>query len=108
MSTPVQMPNLRLAAQHLAVEAQAALLGHREHILQIDKERQDYESTAFMLESLPKEGTPEIMVPLGKAAFFSGKLVDTQHCLVRMGALLELQCKDECSQTFCLAKESRE
>ncbi|CAL8464534.1 g4069 [Coccomyxa elongata] len=85
MSNPVQMPNLRLAAQHLAVEAQAALLGHREQILQIDKERQDYESTAFMLDSLPKEGTHEIMVPLGKAAFFPGKLVDTQHCLVRMG-----------------------
>ena len=88
MNDPVQLPNLRLAAHHLAVEAEAALLHHHEQILLIDKERQDYESTAFMLKNLPKEGTPEIMVPLGKAACFSGKLVDTQHCLVRMGALL--------------------
>lgn len=86
MDVPVQLPDLRLAAQHLAVEAQAALLGHQEQILQIDKERQEYEGTASMLEDLPKEGTPEIMVPFGKAAFFPGKLVDTQHCLVRIGS----------------------
>lgn len=107
MSSPAQLPDLRIAAQQLAVEAQAALLGHQEQILQIDRECQEYESTAIMLESLPKEGTPEIMVPLGKAAFFPGKLVDTQHCLVRMGALLELQCKDQCLQPFCLTMESK-
>lgn len=50
------------------------------------------EATAALcfLEALPKEGSPEIMVPLGKAAFFPGRLVDTQRCELRMGELESL------------------
>ncbi|KAK9905103.1 hypothetical protein WJX75_009668 [Coccomyxa subellipsoidea] len=43
-----------------------------------------------MLQDLPKKGTAETMVPLGKAAFFPGQLVDTQQCLIRMGDSLHV------------------
>lgn len=90
MDAPPSPPDLRQAAQRLAVETQSALLYRTEQILQGDKRCQEYQSTIQMLQDLPKKGTAETMVPLGKAAFFPGQLVDTQQCLIRMGEMPSL------------------
>ena len=45
------------------------------------------EATAALgfLEALPEDGSPEVMVPLGRVAFVPGRLVDTQRCELHMG-----------------------
>ena len=86
MAVSSSPPDLLQAARRLAVETQAALLSRRERILQGDLRCQEYEKTTSMLQDLPQAGSTDVMVPLGKAAFFPGQLVDTQRCLIRMGA----------------------
>lgn len=88
MEASAELPDLRSAAENLAAKSQTALLSHREQIQKINKQCQENDNVARMLESLPQEGSPKIMVPLGKAAFFPGRLVDTQNCLVKMGAAM--------------------
>lgn len=82
---PARLPDLRKAAQRLAAETQASILSISETLQKLQTAQKESEAAAGMLTSLPHHGNHEIMVPLGKAAFFPGRLVNTDRCLVEVG-----------------------
>ncbi len=79
------MIDLRQAAQALSLETQAAMMASKGAQQDVEQALQTITAALSFLEGIPSEGSPSIMVPLGKAAFFPGRLVDTQRCQIRMG-----------------------
>ena len=61
------------------------MLAAKARLQDIDKCWAECKEAEAFLEALPVEGTPQIMVPVTKAAFLPGRLTDTRHCQLRMG-----------------------
>ena len=69
----------------IVLETEAAMLTAQSSLQVIDKSIDECSQAEAFLSALPVEGSPQIMVPLTKAAFLPGRLTDTRHCQLRMG-----------------------
>ena len=91
MQFPDQLPDLRKAARAILFETEAAVLAARSSLRTIDKACAECSKAEAFLSDLSvdsKNGAPQIMVPLTKAAFLPGRLTDSRHCQLRMGVRL--------------------
>jgi prefoldin subunit 5 len=85
---PATLPDLRRTAQQRAADARASIIATQERLQQIELACRDYEDVTSMLAALPDKQSHDIMVPLGKAAFFPGKLINTDKCQIRVSKSL--------------------
>lgn len=75
----------KIAYEYQLLQAQAQLLAQNLELLTLGKN--EFQAVRETLEALKKEeGTPEVLIPIGAGSFLKGRIEDTAHAIVSVGA----------------------